>query len=413
MNEELLAILEHLEREKGIKKEILIQAVEQALISAAKKELGQDLEDIQVKMDPQTGELQVIVGGQPVTSSKFGRIAAQTAKQVIIQKIREAERDVIYEDFHKKLETLTVGSVHRFEKGNIIVDLGKTEAILPRSEQSLKETYRQGERIRAYILKVEKTTKGPHIVLSRSNSGLIRRMFELEVPEIYEGIVQIKSIAREPGDRTKIAVHSKDEKIDSVGACVGMRGTRVKDIVRELRGEKIDIIRWNEDPKVFIGGALSPAKVLDIEIDKEHKKARVIVADDQLSLAIGKRGQNVRLACKLTGWDIDIRSTEKIKEKKKEPGLTGLSGIGEKTQEALAAAGFKTLKDIAEAQIADLTRIKGIGEKKARKLLDQAKGLASSGDTHTQVGPDEPEKGAQQTQHKGKREKRKTVKDGE
>ena len=206
MNDELLAVLEHLEREKGIKKEILIEAVEQALASAARKDLGQDVKEIQVKLNPQTGEFQVYSDGKEVTSDKFGRIAAQTAKQVIIQKIREAERDVIYEEFHNKVDSLTNGLVHRFERGNIIVDLGKTEAILPKSEQSPKETYRQGERIRAYILEVKKTPKGPHIVLSRTNSGLVKRMFELEVPEIYEGIVQIKSIAREASERTKIAV---------------------------------------------------------------------------------------------------------------------------------------------------------------------------------------------------------------
>jgi N utilization substance protein A len=372
MNNELLSVLEHLEREKGIKREILIAAVEQALISAARKDLGAEAGEIEVKLNPETGEIQVFSDGKEVTSGKFGRIAAQTAKQVIIQKIREAERDVIYENFHKKVDTLTSGSVHRFEKGNIIVDLGKTEAILPRSEQSPKETYRLGERIRAYILKVEKTTRGPHIVLSRSNPGLIKQMFELEVPEIYEGIVQIKSIAREAGERTKIAVYSNDEKVDCVGACVGMRGSRVKDIVRELRGEKIDIIRWNEDPKEFVGGALSPAKILDMEIDEERKACRVKVESDQLSLAIGKRGQNVRLACKLTGWNIDIRGPKEAQEEKK-PELTGLSGIGEKSQAALTEAGFQTLEQIAKSKILDLTKVKGIGKKKAEKLIEQAK----------------------------------------
>lgn len=378
MNNELLSVLEHLEREKGIKKEILISAVEQALVSAARKDLGAQAGEIEVKLNAETGEIQVFSDGKEVTSGKFGRIAAQTAKQVIIQKIREAERDVIYEEFHKKVDSLTNGLVHRFEKGNIIVDLGKTEGILPKSEQSLKESYRQGERIRAYILEVRKTSKGPHIVLSRTNPGLIRRMFELEVPEIFEGIVQIKSIARETGARTKIAVYSQDEKVDCVGACVGMRGSRVKNIVRELRGEKIDIIRWNEDSKEFISGALSPAKVASIEIDKENKSARVSVEDDQLSLAIGKRGQNVRLACKLTGWNIDIRGKKEAKKKKKEKkekkvGLAALSGIGEKTQNTLIAAGLKTLKDIAGSQVADLTKIKGIGKKKAEKLITQAK----------------------------------------
>jgi len=377
MNEELLSVLEHIEREKGIKKEILIQAVEQALVSAARKDLGPKAGDIQVKLNPETGAIQVISDGKEVTSGKFGRIAAQTAKQVIIQKIREAERDVIYEDFVKKVDTLTNGLVHRFEKGNIIVDLGKTEAILPKSEQSPKEAYRQGERIRAYILEVKKTPRGPHIVLSRTHAGMVRRMFELEVPEIYEGIVQIKSIARQASERTKIAVYSSDEKIDCVGACVGMRGSRVKNIVRELRGEKIDIIRWSEDPKGFISGALSPAKVLDTEIDKVNKVARVLVEDDQLSLAIGKRGQNVRLASRLTGWNIDIRSKAEAKEKKrkkeKKPELPGLAGIGQKSQAALIEAGFKALDELAKSKVSDLIKIKGIGKKKAEKIIAQAK----------------------------------------
>ncbi len=376
MNGDLLTVLEHIEREKGIKKEILIEAVEQALISAARKDLGPQAKEIQVKLNPESGELKVLSDGKEVKSEKFGRIAAQTAKQVIIQRIREAERDVIYEEFQKKIDSLTNGLVHRFEKGNIIVDLGKTEAILPRSEQSPKETYRQGERVRVYILEVRKNAKGPHIVLSRTNAGLVRRMFELEVPEIYEGIVQIKAIAREASERTKIAVYSNDEKIDCVGACVGMRGSRVKNIVRELKGEKIDIIRWNEDPQEFIAGALSPAKVTSMKIDKEKKSAQVLVADDQLSLAIGKRGQNVRLACKLTGWSIDIRSADGAKEKKekrKKPDLTGLSGIGKKSQAVLVEAGFETVDELSKSKASDLIKIKGIGKKKAEKIIAQAK----------------------------------------
>ncbi len=383
MNDELLAILEHLEREKGIKKELLIQAVEQALVSAARKDLGAEVEDIEVKLNPDTGEIQVFSEGKKLASDKFGRIAAQTAKQVIIQKIREAERDVIYEEFQKKLNSLTLGAVHRFEKGNVIIDLGKTEAILPKSEQLPKESYRQGERLRVYISKVKKTNRGPHIVLSRTDPGFVKRMFELEVPEIYEGIVQIKAVAREAGERTKIAVYSKDEKVDCVGACVGMRGSRVKNIVRELRGEKIDIIRWNEDPKEFIAGALNPAKILSMDIDTEKKAAQVLVEDDQLSLAIGKRGQNVRLASKLTGWDIDIRSAKEAREKKakkekkakREPNLSSLSGIGEKSQVALSAAGINTLEQIAKSSIDDLSKVKGIGKKKAEKLIAQAREL--------------------------------------
>ncbi|MFH1246104.1 MAG: transcription termination factor NusA [Candidatus Omnitrophota bacterium] len=395
MNEELLTILEHLEREKGIKRDILIQAIESALISAVKKDLGTEVKDIQVKVNPESGAIQVFSDNKEV-SAQFGRITAQTAKQVIIQKIREAERDVIFEDYQKKINTLTMGTVYRFDKSGIIVDLGKTEAVLPRSEQMPKESYKLGDRVRAYILEVKKTNKGPHIILSRTNAGFVKQMFELEVPEIYEGIVQIKAVAREAGERTKIAVSSNDEKVDCVGACVGMRGSRVKNIVHELRGERIDIIRWSENAQDFIAEALSPAKILSMKIDQQKHSAEVQVADDQLSLAIGKRGQNVRLACKLTGWDIDIKGTGSEKqpepEKTEEPetpetpenpenqpagntSIGNIPGVGEKIAQCLIKAGFDTLEKLAQAQIADLTGVKGLGEKKAEKIISSAQGL--------------------------------------
>ena len=291
MNGELLAVLDHIEREKGIKREILISAVETALVSAARKVLGPKAQDdISVKLDPATGDIKVFQGRKKIDSDEFGRIAAQTAKQIIIQKIREAERDVIFNDYSTRVGTVISGSVHRFEKGDIIVDLGRTEAVLPKKEQIPRETYKQGERVRAYVLDVKRTGRGPQIILSRTHPGLVKRMFELEVPEIIEGIVEIKAIAREAGERTKIAVWSKDSKVDSLGACVGMRGSRVKEIVRELHGEKIDIIKWNEDSAEFIAASLSPAQISKIKIDKENKKVEVIVEDDQLSLAIGKKG---------------------------------------------------------------------------------------------------------------------------
>jgi len=381
MNGELLSVLEHIEREKGISKEILIEAVESALVSAARKVIGQDDEDdINVKMDTETGAIKVFAGEKEIKSAEFGRIAAQTAKQVIIQKIREAERDVIFAEFHTRKGTIVTGGVHRFDKGNIIVDLGKAEALLPRSELLPRERYKQGERIKAFVVDVERTPKGSCILLSRKDVGMVKKLFELEIPEIGDGIVEIKSIAREPGDRTKIAVLSKDTKVDSVGACVGMRGQRVKNIVGELQGEKIDIVRYSEDIQEYIKGALSPAEIATIKIDTEHKKAEVIVEDDQLSLAIGRHGQNVKLASKLVGFEIDIRSNSDASDKKKAKeesalSITDLPGVGEKAEGLLVKAGFKEIEDIANAKLEDLISIKGIGQKTAEKILESAKEL--------------------------------------
>ncbi|MBI4355547.1 MAG: transcription termination/antitermination protein NusA [Candidatus Omnitrophica bacterium] len=377
MNGELLAILESIEREKGIDREILIRAVETALASAAKKAVPgkeQEPEQVEVKIDRQSGKISIVADGKEVPSGEFGRIAAQTAKQVIIQKIREAERDVIFNEFQGKMGDIVTGFVHRFDKGSIIVDLGRTEAILPKSERVPHEEYKQGDRIQAYVLEVQKSPKGPQIVLSRVHIGLVKGLFEREVPEIFEGIVEIKSFAREPGDRAKIAVTSKDEKVDCLGACVGMRGTRVKNIVRELNGEKIDIVRWNEDPQVFIAEALSPAKVAETKLDRAAKRALVIVEDDQLSLAIGKRGQNVRLASKLTGWNLDIKSKSELKIEALPP-ISELPGVGPAMDARLKEAGFGTVDAIARATVETLTQVKGVGEKTAEKLLETARGL--------------------------------------
>ncbi len=383
MNGELLSVLEHIEREKGIAKEILIEAVESALVSAARKVVGHehDLEEeIKVKMDPDTGAIKVFCGDKEIRSAEFGRIAAQTAKQVIIQKIREAERDVIFAEFQTRKGTIVTGGVHRFEKGNIVVDLGKAEAILPRSELLPRERYKQGERIKAFVVDVERTPKGSHIMLSRKDIGMIRKLFELEIPEIADGIVEIRSIAREPGDRTKIAVMSKDLKVDSVGACVGMRGQRVKNIVGELQGEKIDIVRYSDDMQEYIKGALSPAEISQINIDIEKKKAEILVEDDQLSLAIGKHGQNVKLASKLVGFEIDVkgRSDKEDRKKAKEESalsISDLPGVGKKAEELLTKAGYKEIEDIASAKLEDLLEIKGIGQKTAEKILESAKEL--------------------------------------
>jgi N utilization substance protein A len=249
-----------------------------------------------------------------VTPRSFGRIAAQTAKQVVVQKLREAERGIIYDEFYNKECDIVTGIVQRAEKRNVIVDLGKTEAVLATTEQTPGEEYKFNERIKTYIIEVKKTTKGPQIMISRTHPGLVKRLFELEVPEIHDGTVEIKSISREAGSRTKIAVYSKDENVDPVGACVGQRGTRVQAIVDELRGEKIDIIKWSNDVRDYISSSLSPAKVVRVDVDEAQKAAKVVVPDYQLSLAIGKEGQNARLAAKLTGWKIDIKSESQLRQ---------------------------------------------------------------------------------------------------
>ena len=376
---ELLAILDYIERERGIKKEVLIQAVETAMVSAVKKAIGaKTSENIRVSIDKSDGKIRAFLDNEEIKTMDFGRIAAQTAKQVIIQKIREAEKDVIFNEFSAKVGVIVSGTVYRFDKGNIIVDLlGKAEGIMPKREQSPRDDFKQGQRIRAYILGVKREARGPQIILSRTSPLFVKKLFELEVPEIYEGIVEIKAISREAGERTKIAVRSKDEKVDCVGACVGMRGSRVKDIVTELQGEKIDIIRWSDDLREYITTALSPAKITEIRLDKKSQKAQVIVAEDQLSLAIGRHGQNVRLASRLIGWNLDIRTRgEIVKEKeeaKKVRAEISLEGMGEKILSVLIEAGFDSLEKIKDAAVEQLTEIKGIGKKKAEKIIAAAK----------------------------------------
>jgi len=386
MSQELLAIIEQIEREKGINKEVLFEAVESALASAARKVLGISPEEkLRVELDRNTGKIRAFKNEEELTTSMdFGRIAASVARQLIIQKIREAEKEVVFHEFQGRVGEIVSGAVYRFDKGNIIVDLlGKAEGVLLRREQSPKEEFKPGQRIRAYIAEVKKETKGLQIILSRTHPNFVKKLFELEVPEIYEGIVEMKAIARQPGERTKIAVWSKNEKVDSVGACVGMRGNRVKNIVNELHGEKIDIVRYNDDSKEYIKAALSPAKIAEIKLDKEHLRAEVIVDNDQLSLCIGKHGQNVRLASRLVGWELDIRTKAPVVaavevEKEETPSLEQISGVGEKTLAALKEAGFNTIGDISKAKIEDLVNIKGIGKKKAQKLIEEAKKLSKT-----------------------------------
>ena len=339
MNAEFMQAFEELGKEKGIAPEILFDAIEAALISAYKRNFG-SAQNVRVSLDRITGEIHVyarkIVVSEltephlevslaeakeidpryeendiieiEVTPKDFGRIAAQTAKQVVVQRIREAERGIIYDEFSNRESDILTGIVQRIEQKNVFIDLGKAEAILAPTEQIPFEQYKHGDRVKSYIIEVKKTTKGPQILVSRTHPGLLKRLFELEVPEIQDGIVEIKSVAREPGMRSKIAVYSRDEDIDPVGACVGHKGMRVQTIVDELKGEKIDIVKWSPDPVKYIANSLSPAKVVSVEVNELEKISKVIVPDFQLSLAIGKEGQNARLAAKLTGWKIDIKS---------------------------------------------------------------------------------------------------------
>jgi len=344
MSIELLQALDQLEKEKGIEKETLIEALEQALISAYKKNFG-SAQNVEVSLDRNTGQIRVYalktiveevtdiatqmsleqakrfgadfeVGDiveVEVTPRKFGRIAAQTAKQVIMQRIREAERNIVYEEFLRREEDIVNGVISRYDRKNVIIDLGKAEAILTPVEQTPGEVYNIHDRIKVYVLNVKKTNKNPQIFVSRTHPGLVKRLLELEVPEIADGTVEIKNIAREAGSRTKVAIASRNENVDPVGACVGQKGSRIRAIVEELRGEMIDVIKWSSNIEEYIAASLSPAKVLQVEADEETKTARVIVPDFQLSLAIGKEGQNARLAAKLTGWKIDIKSESQLK----------------------------------------------------------------------------------------------------
>jgi len=345
MNHEFLEALYALEKEKGISIEILLEAIEAAIFSAYKRNFGTS-QNARVHINRESGDFQIFsqrtvvekvedprlqisleeaqkidIRYQPgevveteITPKNFGRIAAQTAKQVVMQRIREAERNLVYDEYANREGDIVTGVVQRMEQKNVYLELGKTEAVLTPGEQMPGETYRQGSRIKAYILEVKKTTKGPQIMVSRTHPGLLKRLLELEVPELSEGTIELKSISREAGYRSKIAVYSKDENVDPVGACVGPRGVRIQNIVIELNGEKIDVIKWNADYSKYLAAALSPAKVIAVEIWEQEKIARVIVPDYQLSLAIGKEGQNARLAAKLTGWKIDIKSESQMQE---------------------------------------------------------------------------------------------------
>ena len=407
MQQDLNRVIEQVSKEKGIDKTILISALENAMISAAKKKFGHQRK-IEAQFNPEIGEVELFeaktvvdqvqdesteitlkeaqetldpdaqVGDEllcKLDSSLFGRIAAQAAKQNIVQRLRDAEREIIYNEFKGREGQLVNGIVQRFEKRNIIVNLGRTDAILPEKEQVPRERYRQGDRIRAYIVSVEITSRGPQIVLSRTHPGMLIQLFAQEVPEIYEGIVEVKGAAREPGGRAKIAVVSHDPDVDPVGACVGMKGTRVQSVVQELRGEKIDIVHWIPDQAEYVCRALAPAKVSKIIIDDDEHTMEVIVPDDQLSLAIGKKGQNVRLASRLTGWRIDVRREAEAEEetRRARQSISSVPGIGDFATELLYQAGFKSAEDVADSDLEEILDVEGISKEKAEALHAAAK----------------------------------------
>ena len=422
MGVDLNSLLTQIGRDKGINREVLVEAVESAMLSAARKHYGHNL-NLETKYNEESGEIEVIqfktvvervedegtqvslqearrdydpdamVGdelGKKLDTEMLGRIAAQTAKQVIIQKVRDAERGVIYEEYKDSKGEIVNGIVQRYDRGNLIVNLGRTEAIVPKREQIARERYRQGDRLRGMILDIDRSARGPQIVLTRSHPDFLKKLFQIEVPEISEGIIEIKAVAREPGERAKIAVYSSDPSVDPVGACVGIKGSRVQAVVQELRGERIDIITWTPDEPSFVARALSPAEVSRVVVDEDEHAMEVIVADDQLSLAIGRRGQNVKLASKLSGWKIDVRSVSVAEEESKRAraSLEAIPGIAFTHAEMLFQEGYRSAAEVAEASLEDLLEIEGLTSEAASELLQSARTyvetLPSEGETSSE-----------------------------
>ncbi len=380
MSLDLVRIVDSIHRDKNIPKEILFEGIESALATAARKHYP-EAQEIQVKIDPETGKPNVVTDGSPVDPPDFGRIAAQTAKQVIIQKIREAERDSLFDEFEDLKGDMVTGTVRRFEGGAVTVDLGKTEALLPKSEQIPGESHHAGERVRAVILEVRKVGQRVKIILSRTHPDFVRRLFELEIPEIQDQVIQIRALSREAGYRTKVAVSSLDTKVDAVGACVGVRGTRIKNIVDELGGERIDIVRWNDALQSLIPNALQPAEIDEVMLCPLLGRAIVLVREDQLSLAIGRRGQNVRLASKLVGWDIEIMTSEELDDliEKAVNAFCRIEGIDFELAEKLVEQGILSYDDLSVMEIPDLVgTIEGLTEELATFLTTQAEELSES-----------------------------------
>jgi len=415
MNSELIAMLDYLEREKGIKRDVLAEAISGALLAASKKSFTSGTRDLRIVLNPQNGEIQAmakLIVAEKVTNAHdeialakartikadvepgeeidvevtprdFGRIAAQTARQAIQQRLRQIERDMIYEEFKDRIGEIVTGAVLRFDRSDVIVDLGKFEAVMTSRERVATEDYNIGDRIRAYVVAVEASARGPEIILSRSHPNFVRRLFELEVSEIADRTVEIKAIAREAGFRTKVAVHSADPKVDPVGACVGMRGARVRNIVRELNNEKVDIIRWDADPLKFAAAALKPANIRSICLDEFKKIVHVLVNKEDLSLAIGRRGQNARLTAKLTGWEIDVsedKSAAQAMEKHKTEAALSLSellGISDAEAQKLAACGMNSLDVILISSAEDIAAELGVSVEVGAAILEKAKNVAS------------------------------------
>jgi N utilization substance protein A len=412
--QDIKRVVDQVSRDKGIDRDVLIKALEEALKSAARKKLGA-ISDIETMYDDNTGEIEVFqfkevveevtdpslqisieegrqldseceVGdslGVKMDTSSFGRIAAQSAKQVIIQKINDAERNMVYKNFIDKEGDIINGIVQRIDRGNVIVNIGEAEAILPSREQIPGEHFRRGDRLRANIMKVQQDAPGPQIVLSRAHPDFVVNLFKTEVPEISEGIISIKAVVREPGARTKIAVASNDADIDPVGACVGVRGSRIQNVVKELRGEKIDIVAWHIDPAKFVCNALSPAQISRVIMDVENSSMEVIVSDDTHSQAIGRRGQNVKLASKLTGWHLDVVG-EAIYNKTMEKGygsLLRIPGVDEKIATAMCEMGFFSAEDVSNAKAEDLLEVEGVDEETAANLIEKASRLVENAKT--------------------------------
>jgi len=397
-------VIDQVGKDKGIDRKVIIEALEQAVLTASRKKYGHQGE-IEVHFNEEAGEVELFQFKQvleevtnPSTeisleeareldseaqigdslgvklNTDFGRLGAQTAKQVIIQKVRDAERENVYNEFKDRKGDLVSGTVQRMEKGNLYISIGRAEAVLLSKEQISGESYRQGERLRAYILDVQKNSKGPQIFVSRTHPGFLIKLFEMEVPEISEGVIKMISAAREPGERAKISVYSSNRDVDPVGACVGMRGSRVQSVVQELRGERIDIIPWSQDQAKYVCNALAPAKISRVYIDEENRHMEVVVADDQLSLAIGKKGQNVRLASKLTGWKIDIKSESRMEKISSEilEKFKSLPHIGDVASRVLYNEGFRSIKEVSEVDPEELAKVLEIEKEKAAEIVKGA-----------------------------------------
>ena len=399
-------IINQVGRDRGIERDVLIEAIESAVLSAAKKHYGQS-RNIEVQFNPDLKEIEVLefkvvvshvndsltqvtvaqaleefgieaeLGeelGKKLPTEELGRIPAQTAKQVIAHKMRDAERGIIYEEFRGRKGEVVNGIVQRFDRGGIVVNLGRTDALLPRREQVSRERYQQNDRVRAMIIDIDSASRGPQVILSRSHPDFVKKLFEQEVPEISEGIIEVKNVAREPGERAKIAVYSTDPGVDPRGACIGIKGSRVQAVVSELRGERIEIVLWSPDAPSFVARSLAPAEVLRVVVDEDEKSMEVVVADDQLSAAIGRQGQNVRLASKLTGWKIDVRSESVAEEelKKARSELTSIGELGLGEAELLYQDGFRTVKEVAASSIEDIAAIEGIQEGRAEVIKENA-----------------------------------------